>query len=81
MFRPLPPKLNPKGPEVDPDDDEPILEAAWPHVQIIYEFFLRFVESPEFDANVAKAYLTKKFINRVRPYSSIALACPQAVQI
>jgi len=24
-----------------------------------------FVESPEFDANVAKTYLTKRFINRV----------------
>lgn len=43
LFRPLPPKMNPKGPEVDPDEDEPVLEAAWPHVQIVYEFFLRFV--------------------------------------
>eukprot|EP01128_Nolandella_sp_AFSM9_P004687 TRINITY_DN2142_c0_g1_i1.p1 TRINITY_DN2142_c0_g1~~TRINITY_DN2142_c0_g1_i1.p1 ORF type:complete len:638 (+),score=168.28 TRINITY_DN2142_c0_g1_i1:38-1915(+) len=65
LFRPLPPRLNPRGEMFDPDDDEPILEAAWPHVQIIYEFFLRFVESPEFDSNVAKSYLTRKFVNNM----------------
>ena len=24
---------------------EPVLEKAWPHLQIVYEFFLRFVQS------------------------------------
>jgi serine/threonine-protein phosphatase 2A regulatory subunit B' len=41
LFRPLPPKINPEGEAFDPEDDEPILEAAWPHVQIVYDFFLR----------------------------------------
>lgn len=42
-------------------------------LQIIYEFFLRFVESPEFDANVAKTFLTKRFINRVRTSSAFTI--------
>ena len=29
------------GAEFDPEEDEPTLEAAWPHLQLVYEFFLR----------------------------------------
>ena len=31
------------------DDEEPTLEATWPHLQIVYEFFLRFVVSHDAD--------------------------------
>jgi len=65
LFRPLPPRINPVGERFEVDDDEPILEAAWPHVQIIYEFFLRFVESSEFDAQAAKQFLHKNFITQL----------------
>ena len=34
------------------DEDEPILELAWPHLQIVYEFFLRFVVSHDVDKAV-----------------------------
>ncbi|MEE6493684.1 hypothetical protein FKM82_016917 [Ascaphus truei] len=40
MFRTLPPSSNPTGAEFDPEEDEPTLEAAWPHLQLVYEFFL-----------------------------------------
>lgn len=62
MFRPLPPRVNPSGVEYDPEEDEPILEAAWPHIQIVYEFFLRFLENSEFDSSIAKNYFTKNFV-------------------
>lgn len=62
MFRPLPPRVNPSGVEYDPEEDEPILEAAWPHIQIVYEFFLRFLENAEFDSSIAKNYFTKNFV-------------------
>eukprot|EP01127_Copromyxa_protea_P018528 TRINITY_DN5853_c0_g1_i1.p1 TRINITY_DN5853_c0_g1~~TRINITY_DN5853_c0_g1_i1.p1 ORF type:complete len:638 (+),score=139.34 TRINITY_DN5853_c0_g1_i1:148-2061(+) len=65
LFRPLPPRLNPSGDQYDPEDNEPILEVAWPHVQIVYEFFLRFVESGQFDAGVAKQYLGRKFVQQM----------------
>lgn len=54
--------MNPTGDAFDPDEDEPVLEAAWPHLQIVYEFFLRFIESPEFNARVAINYIDNNFI-------------------
>uniref|UniRef100_A0A8C7FA25 Serine/threonine protein phosphatase 2A regulatory subunit n=1 Tax=Oncorhynchus kisutch TaxID=8019 RepID=A0A8C7FA25_ONCKI len=62
MFRTLPPSSNPTGAEFDPEEDEPTLEAAWPHLQLVYEFFLRFLESPDFQPNVAKKYIDQKFV-------------------
>ncbi|ORZ25533.1 protein phosphatase 2A regulatory B subunit [Absidia repens] len=62
LFRPIPPQVNPVGDAFDPEEDEPVLELAWPHLQIVYEFFLRFLESPEFNINYAKKYIDHKFI-------------------
>ncbi|XP_006811592.1 serine/threonine-protein phosphatase 2A 56 kDa regulatory subunit gamma isoform [Saccoglossus kowalevskii] len=62
MFRTLPPSSNPNGAEFDPEEDEPTLEAAWPHLQLVYEFFLRFLESPDFQPNTAKKYIDQKFV-------------------
>lgn len=39
LFRPIPPPVNPIGDVYDPDEDEPVSELAWPHMQAIYEFF------------------------------------------
>uniref|UniRef100_A0A9J2P6T0 Serine/threonine protein phosphatase 2A regulatory subunit n=1 Tax=Ascaris lumbricoides TaxID=6252 RepID=A0A9J2P6T0_ASCLU len=65
LFRVLSPPSNPVGAEFDPDEDEPTLEAAWPHLQLVYEFFLRFLESSEFQPNVAKKYIDQKFVLRL----------------
>lgn len=34
LFRTLPPPENPNAAEFDPEEDEPTLEAAWPHLQV-----------------------------------------------
>ncbi|KAL8589703.1 Serine/threonine-protein phosphatase 2A 56 kDa regulatory subunit delta isoform [Nucella lapillus] len=62
LFRTLPPSSNPSGAEFDPEEDEPTLEASWPHLQLVYEFFLRFLESPDFQPNTAKRYIDQKFV-------------------
>ncbi|KAG8182340.1 hypothetical protein JTE90_028184 [Oedothorax gibbosus] len=62
VFRTLPPSSNPSGAEFDPEEDEPTLEAAWPHLQLVYEFFLRFLESPDFQPNIVKRYIDQKFV-------------------
>ncbi|KAI8352812.1 phosphatase 2A regulatory B subunit-domain-containing protein [Choanephora cucurbitarum] len=62
LFRPIPPQVNPVGDAFDPEEDEPVLELAWPHLQTVYEFFLRFLESPEFNINFAKKHIDHKFI-------------------
>ncbi|XP_037293998.1 serine/threonine-protein phosphatase 2A 56 kDa regulatory subunit gamma isoform isoform X2 [Manduca sexta] len=62
LFRTLPPSSNPNGAEFDPEEDEPTLEAAWPHLQLVYELFLRLLESPDFQPNIAKKYIDQKFV-------------------
>lgn len=62
IFRTLPPVSNPSGAEFDPEEDEPNLEAAWPHMQMVYEVFLRFLESPDFQPNVAKKHIDQPFV-------------------
>uniref|UniRef100_A0A8C1PVW5 Serine/threonine protein phosphatase 2A regulatory subunit n=1 Tax=Cyprinus carpio TaxID=7962 RepID=A0A8C1PVW5_CYPCA len=59
IFRTLPPSENP---DFDPEEDEPTLEASWPHMQLVYEFFLRFLENPDFQPNTAKRYIDQKFV-------------------
>lgn len=49
----------------DPEDDEPSLELAWPHLQIVYEFFLRFVVSNDVDPKIAKRYVDQNFMIKV----------------
>jgi serine/threonine-protein phosphatase 2A regulatory subunit B' len=46
----------------DPEDDEPLLERAWPHLQIVYEFFLRFVVSNDVDPKIAKRFVDQNFM-------------------
>ncbi|GCB79591.1 hypothetical protein scyTo_0016006 [Scyliorhinus torazame] len=62
IFRTLPPSDNP---DFDPEEDEPSLEAAWPHMQIVYEFFLRFLECPDFQPGIAKRFIDQKFVLQV----------------
>ncbi|XP_022733961.1 serine/threonine protein phosphatase 2A 57 kDa regulatory subunit B' theta isoform-like isoform X2 [Durio zibethinus] len=47
---------------LDLDEEEPSMDPAWPHLQIVYEFLLRFVASPETDAKLAKRYVDQSFI-------------------
>lgn len=65
LFRPIPPPVNPVGDIYDPDEDEPVSELAWPHMQAIYEFFLRFIESPDINHQIAKQYIDHQFILRI----------------
>ena len=36
------------------------------YFQLIYEFFLRFLESPDFQPHLAKKYIDQKFVLEVR---------------
>lgn len=65
MFRTLPPSENP---DFDPEEDDPTLEAAWPHLQLVYEFVLRFFESPDFQPTIGKKVIDQKFVLQVCNY-------------
>ena len=64
LFRSLPPSMHENSfmESVDMDDEEPSLEPAWSHLQVVYEFFLRFITSPEMDAKTAKKYIDHSFV-------------------
>lgn len=53
--------LPPQTEDFDPEEDEPVLEPSWPHLQVMYEFFLRFVVSSEVNAKVAKKHVDQTF--------------------
>ncbi|KAI7906307.1 phosphatase 2A regulatory B subunit-domain-containing protein [Cokeromyces recurvatus] len=46
----------------DPESDDSALETTWPHLQLVYELFLRFLESPKFNPHIAKKFINEKFI-------------------
>ncbi|XP_024938843.1 serine/threonine-protein phosphatase 2A 56 kDa regulatory subunit epsilon isoform isoform X2 [Cephus cinctus] len=59
LFRTLPPS---ESPDFDPEEDDPTLEASWPHLQLVYEFFLRFLESSDFQPTIGKKVIDQKFV-------------------
>jgi serine/threonine-protein phosphatase 2A regulatory subunit B' len=72
LFRSLPPKQHegiassptePKGGESDEED--PVFEPSWPHLQIVYEFFLRFIVSSDIDIKTLKRYINGVFVLRI----------------
>ncbi|XP_068657026.1 serine/threonine protein phosphatase 2A 57 kDa regulatory subunit B' theta isoform-like [Aristolochia californica] len=67
LFRTLtsPPRENKVLEAYDLEEEEPLMDPAWPHLQIVYEFFLRFVASPETDAKLAKRYIDHSFVLRL----------------
>ncbi|KAL6771924.1 hypothetical protein ACKKBG_A28315 [Auxenochlorella protothecoides x Auxenochlorella symbiontica] len=65
LFRALPPARE-HGPDAfDVEEEEPNLEPAWPHLQIVYEFLLRYVVSGDTDAKTAKRYIDQQFVVRL----------------
>jgi serine/threonine-protein phosphatase 2A regulatory subunit B' len=66
LFRTLttPPREN-KVEAFDVDEEEPVMDPAWSHLQIVYELFLRFIQSPETDAKLAKRYIDHSFVLRL----------------
>ena len=45
----------------DAEQDEPTYEASWPHLQVVYEFLLRFVISNQVSSKHAKKHINHAF--------------------
>lgn len=60
-----PPRENKVLEGVDLEEEEPSMDPAWPHLQIVYELLLRFVASTETDAKLAKRYIDHSFVLRL----------------
>lgn len=61
-FRVLSPPSSINGADFDPEEDEPVLEPAWGHLQLVYELFSALLESPEFQPNFAKRQMDQSFV-------------------
>ncbi|KAK3010455.1 hypothetical protein RJ639_010664 [Escallonia herrerae] len=66
LFRVFPPnyRSNSHAGEND-NDDEPMFDPAWAHLQIVYDILLKFVTSSSVEAKVAKKYINHSFILRL----------------
>jgi len=65
LFRALPPKAEITGGGEGSDEDDPVFEPSWPHLQIVYEFFLRFIVSSDVDLRTLKKYINGSFVLRI----------------
>ncbi|KAL5975192.1 hypothetical protein ACLOJK_031871 [Asimina triloba] len=66
IFRVFPPSYRTGGGAGgENEEDEPVFDPAWPHLQIVYDLLLRFVASPSLDAKVAKKFIDHGFISRL----------------
>ncbi|KAL0362220.1 UNVERIFIED_CONTAM: Serine/threonine protein phosphatase 2A regulatory subunit B' zeta isoform [Sesamum calycinum] len=68
LFRSLPSSNHDRkvlGDIYDLEYDELAMEPSWTHLQIVYEFLLRFVSSSEMDAKLAKRYIDQSFVLRL----------------
>lgn len=65
IFRSLPPQSNPVGDAYDPEDDEPLYDPTWPHLHLVYETFIRLIESPTFNANIARKHIDQTFVHKL----------------
>jgi serine/threonine-protein phosphatase 2A regulatory subunit B' len=55
--------VNKKTSSVDPDEDEPHLEEAWPHLQLVYELLLKFILTPHLKPDQVMKHINNQFIN------------------
>ncbi|KAJ8643938.1 hypothetical protein MRB53_005686 [Persea americana] len=63
LFRVFPPnyRSNSSG-GVETEEEEPMFDPAWSHLQIVYDLLLRSISSSSFDAKVAKKYIDHSFL-------------------
>jgi serine/threonine-protein phosphatase 2A regulatory subunit B' len=65
LFRVFPPKVRSSTTASETEEDEPFFDPCWYHLQVVYEFLLRFVTSPFVDPKVARKYVDSSFVSRL----------------
>ncbi|TNV79992.1 hypothetical protein FGO68_gene16483 [Halteria grandinella] len=65
IFRTFTNKATKKSSSVDPDEDEPHLEEAWPHLQLIYELLLKFVMTTLLPTSTIAQSISNSFLKQM----------------
>ncbi|PKA61110.1 Serine/threonine protein phosphatase 2A 59 kDa regulatory subunit B' gamma isoform [Apostasia shenzhenica] len=58
------------GVDVEEEEEEPKLEPSWPHLQIVYEFLLRFVTSINTEVSFALQYIDSFILHLLDLFNS-----------
>ena len=56
---------NKKQQQLETDEDEPHLEESWPHLQLVYELFLKFMMSVYLTTNQLSKNISNSFISQM----------------
>lgn len=62
IFRPLPVLKKSTNGEIGMEDEEVLLDPAWPHLQPVYEFFLQLIVHEAATQESLKVFITHSFI-------------------
>lgn len=65
VSRVISPPEDPNAADYDPEEDEPIQEPSFVHLEIVYAVFQAFIESSEFQTHTAKKYLHLPFFDQL----------------
>ncbi|CAH9102966.1 unnamed protein product [Cuscuta epithymum] len=66
LFRDFPPKYSPShSARGEGEDEEPLFDPAWYHLQLVYDLFLQFISLTSLDPKAAKKYVHHSFIIRL----------------
>lgn len=53
------------------DPNDPILDDAWPHLELVYNVFLSFLESDDFQASIIEHIVNRNFVLKMlKPFDS-----------
>jgi len=56
---------NKKSTSIETDEDEPHLEEAWPHLQLVYELLLKFVMTTYIPTPVLASSISNSFLKQM----------------
>lgn len=65
LFREFPPKSRSYSTHGETEDDEPVFEPAWSHLQLAYDLLLQFINCTSLDVKLAKKYIDHFFISKL----------------
>lgn len=65
LFRVFPPNYRANSSNGEAEDEEPVFDPAWSHLQIIYDLLLKVITSSSLDAKIGKKYVDHSFILRL----------------
>ncbi|KAG6537798.1 serine/threonine protein phosphatase 2A 57 kDa regulatory subunit B' kappa isoform-like [Zingiber officinale] len=65
LFRAFPPNIRSSFVGGEAEEEKPMFEPAWSHLQLVYDLLLKFIESSSLDAKIGKKYVDHSFILRL----------------